>query len=120
MRTEETCTGWVSSLRGETVLYTGTTYVRGEHMVRRDLKRQTESMGGHNAPDRSKAVTVLVDGQAWSGPLSDEKRRYSQKAEFIEQVTRETGRHVHVIDDAGYEALMNGRRARCYKLIAPV
>ena len=77
-------------------------------------------MGGCNAPGQSKAVTVLVDGQIWSGPLSDERRRYSQKAKFIEQVTRETGRHVHVIDSAAYEELLQGRPARCYQLLAPV
>ncbi len=119
MRATETCTGWVTSLRGETVLYTGTTYVRGERMVRAELRRQTERLGGRNAPDKSLTVTVLVSGETWSGPLTDETRRYSQKASFIERVTRKTGRHVHVIDSVGYETLLDGGQARCYELIAP-
>ncbi|MCC2313468.1 hypothetical protein [Cellulomonas xiejunii] len=100
------------------MLYTGTTYVRGERMVRPELCRQTERLGGCNAADKSLAVTVLVSGETWSGPLTDETRRYSRKATFIERVTRETGRHVHVINSAGYEALLNGEPARCYELVA--
>ncbi|WP_456819382.1 hypothetical protein [Cellulomonas sp. URHB0016] len=64
-------------------------------------------------------MTVLVHGQLWSGPLADERRRYSQKAVFIEKVTRVTGRHVHVIDDAGFGNLMRGKPARCFELQAP-
>lgn len=118
MRSGETCTGWVASLRGETVLYTGTSYIHGEHMLRRDMRQQTERLGGWNAPDKSTKVTVLVHGGRWSGPLTDERRRYSRKAAFIETVAR-TRRHVHVIDDAGFEELIHGRPARCYELVAP-
>ncbi|MCC2321353.1 hypothetical protein [Cellulomonas xiejunii] len=100
------------------MLYTGTIYVRGQRMVRPELRRRTENLAGLNAPDSSMAVTVLVSGETWSGPLTDEARRYSRKASFIERVRRTTDRHVHVIDSAGYEALLDGGHARCYELTA--
>jgi hypothetical protein len=111
------CTGWVTSLRGETVLYTGTVYVDGTQMERRTLREQTRLMGGHVAPDQSSAVTVLVHGDLGVGRrLTDSKRGYSRKLVFVEKTMHESGRHIHVIDDLGFGELLHGRSATCHKL----
>jgi BRCT domain type II-containing protein len=115
----EPCTGWIESLRGESVLFTGKTHVDGEHVERRHLRQRTLTVGGHLAPDQSAYVTVLVCGEMWSGPLTDPHRRYSRKLVYFEDLMRKTGQHIHVIDGNGFGNLMKGRPARCHDLLAP-
>jgi hypothetical protein len=100
------------------VLITGRCYVDGVHMERRHLRQRILTLGGHVAPDKSSAVTVLVHGELWVGPLTDERRRYSQKLVYVEKLMRTTGVHVHVVDDRGLSALVHGDSARCHALIA--
>ncbi|GIG38243.1 hypothetical protein [Cellulomonas phragmiteti] len=114
--TADECSGWVVTLSGETVLYTGTAYVDGGHMERRTLRTHTRRLGGSVAPDRSRAVTVLVHGDLGGRRLTDPERGYSQKLVFVERLMRERGQHVHVIDDRGFENLLHGLSARCHRL----
>jgi len=107
----------VTSLRGETVLYTGTVHVDGAQMERRTLQEQTRLIGGRVAPDQSRAVTVLVLGDLGVGRrLTDPRRGFSRKLVFVEKMMRESGRHIHVIDDLGFGELLHGRPATCRKL----
>lgn len=110
------CSGWVASLNGETVLYTGTAHVDGEHMERRTLEMHTRRLGGHVAPDQSRAVTVLVHGALGVGRrLTDSRHGYSRKLVFVAKVMRELGQHIHVIDDRGFESLLHGLPAPCHE-----
>lgn len=111
------CSGSLTSLRGQVVLFTGTAHVDGSHMQRSTLAMHTRRLDGQVAPDRSHAVTVLVHADLGIGRrLTDMRRGYSQKLVFVEKVMRETGRHIHIIDDAGFEALLHGRPARCHEV----
>ncbi|GEL45067.1 hypothetical protein CHO01_01830 [Cellulomonas hominis] len=112
------CSGWVATLRGETVLYAGTAHVDEGHMERRTLRMHTRRLGGSPAPDRSRAVTLLVHGDLGGRRLTDPERGYSQKLVFVERVMCERDQHVHVIDDHGFEELLHGRPAPCYGLRA--
>ena len=111
------CSGWVASLNGETVLYTGAARVDGERLERRTLEMHTRRLGGYVAPDQSRAVTVLVHGDLGVGRrLTDPRRGYSRKLVFVEKVMRELGQHIHVIDDMGFESLLHGLPAPCHRL----
>jgi len=60
---------------------------------------------------------VLVHGDLGVGRrLTDPGRGYSRKLVFVEKVMRETGLHIHVIDDRGFESLLHGVPAPCHKL----
>ena len=113
------CTGTLSSLNEERVLFTGRAYINGDHVKRDVLRDLAQHIGALVASDQSRKVTVLVLGEMWSGPLHDEDRRYSRKATFVEQVERTTGHHVHVIDIVGFKELLHGRPARCVQLRPP-
>ncbi len=111
-----TCDGALTRLAGELVLFTGTSTVNGDHMVRDTLWKHTLRLGGQVAKDRSRKVTVLVHGDLWGRKVADAKRGYSQKLVFVEETMRRFGLHIHVIDDMGFENLLHGRPARCFSL----
>lgn len=114
------CPGWITTLRAEVVLFSGKVFVRGEHMERRLLRQHAQTAGGLIAPDRSEAVTVLVAGDMWTGPLRDGRRSYSQKLVYIEELMRRRRRHIHVLDGTGFGELLDGRPATCHDLIEPI
>lgn len=118
MTEDHTCPG-IDWLTGEVVLFTGRAYVNGKHIPRNTLKAFARAMGARPSSDPTQNVTVLVHGETWSGPLHDEQRRYSQKAAFVEEVERRTGRHVHVIDAQDFGKLSKHERVRCYRLVPP-
>lgn len=113
------CTGTISSLAGEYVLFTGKAVVNGKHVKREVLQALTRGAGGEAVPDRSSSITILVIGETWSGPLHDERRRYSQKASFVEELGSAAGHHVHVIDAEGFGNLLRGQPAHCFTLRPP-
>ncbi len=111
-----TCDGWVRTLRGDVLLFTGKAFVHGEHMERVSLRKRTSAMGGANAPDRSRRVTVLVHGDLNGKKVSDPRRGFSQKLTFVYETMRALDSHIHVIDDAGFGELLLDRPAPCYRL----
>ena len=114
------CEGELTSLRGQTVLFTGTFRLDGQRVTRATLTTFAKAYGAEVVTDESHKVTVLIVGEAWTGPLHDERRRYSKKASFVEGVEHKTGRHVYVIDSVGFAALLKGCSARCFELRPPV
>lgn len=110
------CPGTIESMKGEVVLFTGRAVINGNHLKRRVLQEFARGLGAEVAADPSRQVTMLVVGETWTGPLHDERRRYSQKAAFIEEVQRVAGHHVHVLDTAGFAELLHGRPAVCHRL----
>lgn len=110
------CGGLVGTLRGEKALFTGTVTVDGSHMDRIHCRQRVLDHGGQVAPDRSRAVTLLVHGDLGARSLTDSEREYSQKLVFAEQMMSQGGMHIHVIDSVGFEALLHGLPARCHRL----
>jgi hypothetical protein len=115
MRVRE-CNGLVETLRGENVLFTGKVTVDGEHLKRAHCCKRVETRGGRVAPGWSCVVTVLVHGDLQSANVIDPQRGYSRKLVSAERAMAVEGRHVHVIDSRGFEALLHGRPAPCYRL----
>ncbi|NKX56277.1 hypothetical protein HGG74_17435 [Arthrobacter sp. E918] len=107
------CEGTVETLRGQRVLFTGKTFYRGEHRSRKQLEKDISMKGGFPQPGtRNVSSTLLVLGGLHPDVVIDGKNGRSQTLVFIdEQAAR--GNHICIIDDAGFEALLNDRAAPC-------
>lgn len=99
-------------MRGLVVMFTGKVRVDGEQMFRPRLQERLEMMGGTYAPHWSRKVKVLVHGDLTGQIVSDRVRLFSQKLLGVEEHLA-SGAHVHVIDGAGFAALLRGRSATC-------
>ncbi|WTW94887.1 hypothetical protein OG216_16555 [Streptomycetaceae bacterium NBC_01309] len=110
------CNGWIPSLRGEKVLFTGKTLVDGEWMVRADCRKRITTKGAAALVNVSRQITLLVHGEL-AGNVKDPDRGLSQKLLKILDMRR-NGHHVHVVDAAGFSDLLFGGVARCRVLRA--
>jgi hypothetical protein len=115
MTTFERCDGWVRILRGEIVVFTGRVLVDEEWVVQAECCRLVERRRGECRDKPSGIVTLVVHGDLAGSPVVDPSRRYSEKLVFA-QDERTRGRHVHVVDAAGFSDLLHGRAARCRRL----
>ena len=94
------------------MLFTGKTYVHGEHVFKPELRMMVTNRGATNAPDRSRGVTLLVVGDLDGQIIVDPINQRSQKVVFVD-VQRRVGNHICVVDDTGFTALLDGYSARC-------
>ena len=108
------CSGWIRELRGQTIVFTGKTLVDGEWVVRRHCISRSQTLGAACPDSFSKKVTLVVHGEL-AGNVKDTERGLSQKLLAVMQSRRE-GRHVHVVDAAGYSDLLFGAPALCRSL----
>lgn len=111
-----TCDGWVRTIRGETVLFTGAVTVNGEHVVRKDCQDWVKNRHGTVIGDFSQKVTLLVYGSLDGVKVTDLRRHYSKKLWRAEASMSNGRHHIHVINDAGFESIINGKDAPCRRL----
>jgi hypothetical protein len=94
-------------------MFTGITRYRGEHRTRKQLVDDIKQRGGSpQKGTRNSFSTVLVLGGLHSDVVVDARGGRSQSLVYVDtQAAR--GNHICIIDDAGYEALLNGKAAPC-------
>ena len=106
------CQGTVESLKGQRVLFTGKTFYRGEHRLRKQLEIDVRDKGGRPKRNRDRNSTLLVLGGLHPDVVIDRKNVRSQTLVLIDEQDSK-GRHICIVDDTGYEALINDRPAPC-------
>lgn len=100
-------------MRGQSVLFTGKTTLRGEWVVRTELEKLVRDLGGYPQPDtRNRSSTLLVLGGLHPDVVKDKDGRRSVTLIFAEEQS-DVGNHICVIDDAGFEGLVKGEPAVC-------
>ncbi|OIV36516.1 hypothetical protein BIV57_15825 [Mangrovactinospora gilvigrisea] len=108
----ERCSGWVQTLKGEKVLLTGAIYIKGEHVVRKKVGDRIALRGGTFVPRFNSSVTAVICGDLTGKNVVDVRRHLSEKLLEVEEQIRR-GKHVHVVDQAGFDLLLDGFPARC-------
>lgn len=109
------CDGWVHSLKGQMICFTGKVFVDGEWLVRRHCAERAQLRGAEWKEDFSRKITVVVHGDLASKVVTDQKREYSKKLVGA-ALERSQGHHVCVVDGDGFADLISGYSARCREL----
>lgn len=95
-------------------MFTGKTLVDGEWVVRKNCFVQSQRLGATCQNSFSRKVTLVVHGEL-AGNVKDMDRLLSRKLLAVLD-SRQEGRHIHVVDAAGYSDLLFGAPARCRDL----
>ncbi|MEV7481604.1 hypothetical protein [Streptomyces halstedii] len=95
-------------------MFTGKTLVDGEWVIRRDCFSRSQTLGATCQNSFSRKVTLVVHGEL-AGNVKDMDRLLSRKLLTVLD-SRKAGRHIHVVDAAGYSDLLFGAPARCRDL----
>ncbi|MCX5399027.1 hypothetical protein [Streptomyces sp. NBC_00102] len=95
-------------------MFTGKTLVDGEWVVRKDCFSRSQTLGATCQNSFSRKVTLVVHGEL-AGNVKDMDRGLSRKLLAVLE-SRKAGRHIHVVDAAGYSDLLFGAPARCRDL----
>ncbi|WP_405668991.1 hypothetical protein [Streptomyces sp. NBC_00055] len=109
------CDGWVHSLRGHTVCFTGTILIDGERTVRKRCAAKAESLGATSKTDFSGKITLVVHGDLAGKSVSDTRRNYSSTLVETEREHRQ-GNHICVVDGDGFADLLEGFPTQCREL----
>jgi hypothetical protein len=109
------CEGWVASLRGHTVAYTGQVLVDGTWVPQAQCAERAARNGAAWRDEWASTVTLLVHGDLAGKKVIDPERGYSHKLVAAQQACRQ-GTHVHVVDADGFSDLLAGAVARCRRL----
>ncbi|MEU8593766.1 hypothetical protein ACH4F3_26940 [Streptomyces anulatus] len=95
-------------------MFTGKTLVDGAWVIRKDCFSRSQTLGATCQNSFSKKVTLVVHGEL-AGNVKDMDRLLSRKLLAVLD-SRKSGRHIHVVDAAGYSDLLSGAPARCRDL----
>ncbi|MFH9175723.1 hypothetical protein [Streptomyces albogriseolus] len=95
-------------------MFTGKTRVDGEWVVRKDCFSRAQTLGAFCQNSFSRKVTLVVHGELTAN-VKDAERELSRKMLTVIE-SRRAGRHIHVVDNAGYSDLLFGAPARCRDL----
>ncbi|MGW7423651.1 hypothetical protein ACWGJB_27050 [Streptomyces sp. NPDC054813] len=109
------CDGWVYSLSGQTLCFTGKVLIDDEWVIRKDCADISQKLGASWKPDFSRKITVFVHGELASQAVTDTHREYSKKL-VRAAWERDRGYHVCVVDGDGFADLIVGHPARCREL----
>ncbi|MEU0952463.1 hypothetical protein ABZ353_08895 [Streptomyces niveus] len=95
-------------------MFTGKTLVDGEWVIRKDCLSRSQVLGATCQNSFSRKVTLVVHGEL-AGNVKDMDRGLSRKLLAVLE-SRKAGRHIHVVDAAGYSDLLFRAPARCRDL----
>jgi hypothetical protein len=109
------CDGWVRSLRGQTLCFTGRVLIGGEWKVQKRCEETAQQLGAGCKSDFSRKITVVVHGDLASQAVTDKQREYSKKL-VRAAWERDRGYHVCVVDGDGFADLIDGYPALCREL----
>jgi hypothetical protein len=106
------CSGFVNSLRGQTVTMTGKVIVRGEHVKRDDLARIVQAQGATFKNYLTGKVSLLVHGDLTSQIMANMNLQFSDK--LLDVVNKDRRHHhVFVVNSTGISELLRGEAAKC-------
>jgi hypothetical protein len=107
------CDGWVRSLKGLNVVFSGFVSVDGERTTHRDCGQQVESRGGSWSDDFSRETDLVVMG--WQEDLDYQHTGASRKVELARRSNAATSGqdHVHIVRTPGFEDLLRRKPAEC-------
>jgi hypothetical protein len=101
------CDGWVRSLHGQTLAFTGKVLIDGTWTLREDCAASAMTRGAVDwKADFSRKVALLVHGDLARQVVTDDARRYSKKL-VRAAWERDRGYHVCVVDADGFSGLLN-------------
>lgn len=109
------CGGWVRTLKGQTLCFTGAALIDGVRKVRRDCVALAKKRGAETKTDFSRSVSVVVHGDLASKFVTDSNREYSRTL-IRTAAERARKHHVCVVDANGFADLVNLVPARCRNL----
>ncbi|MFF6875575.1 hypothetical protein ACFY9S_09705 [Streptomyces sp. NPDC012474] len=95
-------------------MFTGKTLVDGDWVVRKKCFSRAQALGAAYQNSFSRKVTLVVHGEL-TGNVKDADRELSRKLLAVIE-SRRAGRHIHVVDNAGYSDLLFGAPAQCRDL----
>ncbi|MGV9850566.1 hypothetical protein ACWDWU_17630 [Streptomyces sp. NPDC003442] len=95
-------------------MFTGKTLVDGDWVIRKDCFSRSQTLGAVCQNSFSRKVTLVVHGEL-AGNVKDMDRGLSRKLLAVMD-SRKAGRHIHVVDAAGFSDLLFGAPARCRDL----
>ena len=109
------CDGYVETLRGQLVLFTGKTRIEGKHVKRDELFPRVRKGGGRPLEGtRNRNVTLLVLGELSKDVVTDPVNLRSQNLVFVDE-ERRRGNHICIVDDHGIAAILSGESAPCLR-----
>lgn len=110
------CDGQVRSLAGQRAIVSGRVYLDGSHASHRECARRLRSAGAEYSDEYSHGTTILIKGDLSYQPLTDPTGRFSRKLLAVHQSRQGGQEHVHVVDESGFNDLLDGGIARCRRL----
>lgn len=109
------CPG-VATLFGERVTATGTVLVDGEQMYRPRCLTRAALAGAETYTDFSRKITLLIQGTLRGDNVVDRLNNRSSKV-IRAYEERLAGRHVHIVDAAGFGQLLDRQPAPCLRSV---
>lgn len=113
------CSGWVESLRGQMITFTGKVTIDEARVNRAEcaaLALSAHAVGVLD--DVSGVTTLLVHGDLVGQVVRNPTLAYSNKLIAVQKTrtSRDPGVHVHVVDSNGFADLLDGTAVRCRRL----
>lgn len=113
------CSGWVESLRGQMITFTGKVTIDEARVNRAEctaLALSAHAVGVLD--DVSGVTTLLVHGDLAGQVVRNPTLEYSNKLIAVQKTrtSRDPGVHVHVVDSNGFADLLDGTAVRCRRL----
>lgn len=111
-KNQNTCSGYVSTLREQVVIATGKVSIRGEHEHRDTVHILLRRAGARVATKMSGQISLLIHGDLSGQVVTDQAREYSRS--ILKVLNEESsGHHVCVVSSRGLSELLEGRAAAC-------
>ncbi len=111
------CDGWVRSLRGHHVTFTGRVRINGIHHTKKECRTLALGRGADAVvQDFSHSLTLLVYGELNANVVADPDQVYSRKLLAVQEARALRHPHVHVVDSAGFANLLKRKPAPCRRL----
>lgn len=107
------CSGFVESLRGQTVALTGKVFVDGEHIKRDELAKRLRVYGAGYRTVLTGQISLVVHGDLSGQIVSNMRSQLSRK--LIDIMSQEhLGHHVCVVTSEGFSSLLRGSPGKCF------
>lgn len=109
------CDGWVWTLSGQLVYFTGTMTIGNERYLREDCQTMIVTRGGDWQTDYSRKVTLLVKGDLDPRRVHDPIRMRLKKLRAAAE-SELKGYHTCMVDQDGFAALLDRYPASCRRI----
>lgn len=100
------------------MVVTGKIELREGRVFRPGCEKRIDDAGGIFREKFSNSVDLIVQGDLENQPVVDPELGHSEKLDEARKRSNRGGRHTHVVDQYGFQALLDGSPARCRKILA--